>query len=83
MNGKKINPFKNYTVAFTEGIIRGAEGVSKYTTSILRFPKKSPYRIWESIEEKLLSQASTSQLRNINDENRTFYMPDVELPKSE
>ncbi len=83
VNGKKINPLKNYTVAFTEGIIRGAEGVSKYSTSILRFPKKSPYRIWESIEEKLLSQASTSQLRNINDENRTFYMPDVELPKSE
>jgi 2',3'-cyclic-nucleotide 2'-phosphodiesterase (5'-nucleotidase family) len=83
VNGKPINPFKSYTVAFTEGVVRGAEGVSKYTTAILRFPRKSPYRIWATLEEKLLTNKHQMDMHSITDENRTFYQPDLELPLTE
>ena len=53
INGKKINPFKNYTVAFTEGIIRGANGIDPRTVSILRNPKNTNLKIWETLEEKI------------------------------
>jgi 2',3'-cyclic-nucleotide 2'-phosphodiesterase (5'-nucleotidase family) len=56
VNGKKINPFKMYTVAFTEGIVRGAEGVSPYTLSLLKYPKKTDVKIWQAIEDKLKSK---------------------------
>lgn len=84
VNGKKINPFKSYTVAFTEGVVRGAQGVSKYATSILRNPKKSPFRIWATLEEKLLKEKRNTKMRSIASEaNRTFYSPDIDLPLSE
>lgn len=53
INGKKINPFKTYTVAFTEGIIRGAEGIDPRTVAILRNPKNTGFKIWATLEEKI------------------------------
>jgi 2',3'-cyclic-nucleotide 2'-phosphodiesterase (5'-nucleotidase family) len=83
VNGKRINPFKSYTVAFTEGIVRGAEGVSKYTSAILRHPRKTPYRIWATLEETLLRDHKSINMHSLTDENRTSYNPDLELPFSE
>lgn len=80
VNGKKINPFKSYTVAFTEGVVRGAQGVSKYTTAILRHPKKTKFRIWETMEEKLLAEKHSMGIHKLSDENRVFYRPEIELP---
>lgn len=53
INGKKINPFKTYTVAFTEGIIRGAEGIDPRTVAILRNPKNTGFKIWATLEDKV------------------------------
>lgn len=53
VNGQKINPFKTYTVAFTEGIIRGAEGIDPRTVAILRNPKNTGFKIWATLEEKI------------------------------
>lgn len=53
INGKKINPFKLYKVAFTEGIVRGAEGISPYTTLLLRSPKNTHLKIWSVLENNL------------------------------
>jgi 2',3'-cyclic-nucleotide 2'-phosphodiesterase (5'-nucleotidase family) len=53
INGQKINPFKTYTVAFTEGIIRGAAGIDPRTIAILRNPKNTGFKIWATLEEKL------------------------------
>ena len=74
INGKKINPFKDYSVALTEGVVIGAAGMSKYSSAILRFPKKSTYRIWSSLEEKLLKVGNTFSIKNISEENH-FYFP--------
>jgi len=84
VNGQRINPFKSYTVAFTEGVVRGAQGVSKYATSVLRNPKKTPFRIWATLEEKLLKEKRNTKMRSIaSEENRTFYSPAIELPMTE
>ena len=80
VNGIPINPFKSYTVAFTEGIIRGAEGVSKYTTAILRSPRKTPFKIWAAMEEKLLKEKGQMHMHALNEENHTWYNPDKKLP---
>ncbi|MBC7427748.1 MAG: bifunctional metallophosphatase/5'-nucleotidase [Bacteriovorax sp.] len=53
VNGKKVNPFKTYTVAFTEGIIRGAQGIDPRTIAILRNPKNTEFKIWAALEEKI------------------------------
>ena len=53
VNGERINPFKNYTVAFTEGIVKGAQGVDDRTVAILRHPKDTKIKIWQTLEEKL------------------------------
>lgn len=53
INGQKINPFKTYTVAFTEGIIRGAAGVDPRTIAILRNPKNTGFKIWATLEDKI------------------------------
>ena len=53
INGQKINPFKTYTVAFTEGIIRGAEGIDPRTVAILRNPKNTGFKIWATLEERI------------------------------
>lgn len=77
VNGKKLNPFKTYSVALTEGVIKGAAGISQYSSVILRSPTKSPFRIWSSLEEKLLSLGQNLKIENISKENHTYF-PAVE-----
>ena len=83
VNGQKLNPFKMYTVAFTEGIVRGAAGVSKYTSALLRYPRKTPNKIWNTIEDKLIKEKRVMSARALTDDNRTFYEPDLDLPLTE
>jgi 2',3'-cyclic-nucleotide 2'-phosphodiesterase (5'-nucleotidase family) len=78
INNQKINPFKLYTVAFTEGIVRGAEGVSPYTLSLLRYPKKTDIKIWSAIEEKLKNRQFS--LSKIEETDHQILMPDPDLP---
>jgi 2',3'-cyclic-nucleotide 2'-phosphodiesterase (5'-nucleotidase family) len=77
INGKKMNPMKLYTVAFTEGIIKGAEGVSPYTLSLLRNPVKTPIKIWQAIEEKLQKENKMS-FKNLNENDHQLVMPSKE-----
>jgi hypothetical protein len=72
VNGREINPFKTYSVAITEGVVLGATGMGKITQAILRFPKKSPYRIWATLEEKLVSSGNNLKLNKITNENHIF-----------
>jgi hypothetical protein len=72
VNGREINPFKSYSVALTEGVVLGASGMGKITQAILRFPKKSPYRIWSTLEEKLISSGNSLKLNKITNENHVF-----------
>lgn len=53
INGEKIKPFKVYTVAFTEGVVKGAQGVDDRTIAILRHPKDTGIKIWHTLEERL------------------------------
>jgi 2',3'-cyclic-nucleotide 2'-phosphodiesterase (5'-nucleotidase family) len=53
VDGKKVNPFKIYTVAFTEGVVKGAQGVDERTFEILRHPQDTKIKIWKTLEEKL------------------------------
>lgn len=53
VNGKKIDPFKTYLIAVSEGIVRGAEGVNSKSVAILRNPHNTGHRIWETLEEKI------------------------------
>ncbi len=83
INGKPINPFKFYSVAFTEGIVRGAEGISPYTLNILRSPTNTKHKIWQSLEEQVRDTASgLVTIKNISNDNHTIVMPnlDASLP---
>jgi 2',3'-cyclic-nucleotide 2'-phosphodiesterase (5'-nucleotidase family) len=73
VNGQNINPFKNYKVALTEGVVLGALGISKYASAVLRNPKKSNYKIWASLEEKLNATGNTLSIENIKFENHTYF----------
>ena len=53
IGGEKIHPFKNYTVAFAEGVIKGAAGISEKTFSILKNPTETKLKIWNSLEKKI------------------------------
>jgi 5'-nucleotidase/UDP-sugar diphosphatase len=75
VNGKVINPFKYYTVAFTEGIVRGAEGVSPYTTALLRSPKNTKFKIWNTLEEKVAQSVGSLSLNKISEDNHLLIMP--------
>ncbi len=78
INGSKINPFKYYTVAFTEGIVRGAEGVSPYTTALLRSPKNTKFKIWSTLEEKVgqsMKLMKKININNISEDNHLLIMP--------
>jgi hypothetical protein len=75
INGKSVNPFKLYSVAFTEGIIRGAEGISPYTLKILRTPTNTKQKIWLSLEEKLSHSISKMNLTNLSEDDHSIYMP--------
>lgn len=80
VNGKKINPFKMYTVGFTEGIVRGAEGVSPYTLTLLKHPKKTDIKIWQAIEEKLKNKKDM-RLSKISETGHQFIDIPNDLPK--
>ncbi len=83
VNGKMINPYKYYTVAFTEGIVRGAVGVSPYTTALLRTPKNTKVKIWTTLEEKVGQSLNKLHVKNSrDDENHELIMPNpnAELP---
>lgn len=75
VNGKKINPYKYYTVAFTEGIVRGAQGVSPYTLAILRNPKNTKYKIWNTLEEKVAQSVKGMGLKDMKEDNHILIMP--------
>lgn len=74
VNGKKVNPFKTYTVAFTEGIVRGAEGIDPRTVAILRHPENTNFKIWAAMEEKIKS--TTQSFSKIEDDGHTMMWPD-------
>lgn len=73
INGKKINPFKTYTVAFTEGIIRGANGIDPRTVAILRNPKNTGFKIWATLEEKI--KATKEPISSIVEDGHTTLWP--------
>jgi 5'-nucleotidase/UDP-sugar diphosphatase len=51
-NGKRIHPFKYYKVAFSEGIVRGAYGISKLTHFLVHEGEKEKVPMWQALEEK-------------------------------
>ena len=75
VNGKKINPYQYYTVAFTEGIVRGAQGVSPYTTAILRNPKDTKFKIWNTLEEKISQSTNSLGISKMKEDNHVLVMP--------
>jgi 2',3'-cyclic-nucleotide 2'-phosphodiesterase (5'-nucleotidase family) len=75
VNGKIIGPYKYYTVAFTEGIVRGAQGVSPYTSVILHNPKKTNFLIWNTLEEKISNTVVGLGLNKFTEENHLLIMP--------
>lgn len=82
INGKPISKFKYYTVAFTEGIVRGAKGVSPYTTAILRNPANTKLKIWHSLEERIRSDLGLINLNKVSNDNHVLILPNqnAELP---
>ncbi len=75
INGQAVRPMKNYTVAFNEGIVRGALGIGKATLAILQKPKKTPHLIWESLEKRMQDK-NTSLSKMDTDKNKTYFNPD-------
>ena len=73
VNGKKVNPFKTYTVAFTEGIIKGASGISPKTIAILRNPKNTNHKIWATLEERIKN--STQPISELCEDDHTILWP--------
>lgn len=75
INGKKVNPFKTYTVAFTEGIVKGAQGIDPRTIAILRNPHNTNFKIWATLEDKI---KRTTSISKICDEDHTILYPNDE-----
>jgi 2',3'-cyclic-nucleotide 2'-phosphodiesterase (5'-nucleotidase family) len=75
INGKPINPFKNYTVAFTEGIITGAKEISPKTLLLLQKPNETPYKIWQTLQDKVIKDGK-NLTRTMNEKDRTFFIPE-------
>lgn len=51
-NGKRIHPFKYYRVAFSEGIVRGAYGISTLTHFLVHEGEKEKIPMWQALEDK-------------------------------
>jgi hypothetical protein len=63
-------------VAFTEGIIKGALGISTKTSVLLKNPTKSPFKIWQTLEEKV---ADSDNMRSVfTNNNKTYFDPNDE-----
>jgi 5'-nucleotidase/UDP-sugar diphosphatase len=73
INGKKVNPFKTYTVAFTEGIVKGATGIDPRTVAVLRNPKNTDFKIWAALEDRIVNRPES--LAKISDEDHTVVWP--------
>jgi len=53
INGKKINPLKNYRVATSEGIARGAYEISPLFRVLLKGSRNTRIPIWTATERKI------------------------------
>jgi 5'-nucleotidase/UDP-sugar diphosphatase len=73
VNGRKVNPFKTYTVVFTEGIIKGAKGIDPRTVAIIRNPLNTHYKIWATLEERV--KRNTKPMSLICEEGHTMLWP--------
>lgn len=76
IKGKVIDPSKFYTVAFTEGVIRGAAGVSQYTKILIRYPQNTKFLIWNTLEERIVQSGGRINLNKINEEEHLLFMPE-------
>jgi 5'-nucleotidase/UDP-sugar diphosphatase len=75
INGEPINPFRYYSVAFTEGVIRGVLGISSHSSSIFRNPKDSKLLIWTTLEEKIKTKSPNLNLNFLTGSNNYFFEP--------
>lgn len=75
VNGKALNNFKEYTVAFTEGIVRGAAGISPYTSALLKSPKDTKINIWNMLEKNIAKSGGNLSLTRVKEENHLLIMP--------
>ncbi|MBY0413112.1 MAG: hypothetical protein K2Q18_03055, partial [Bdellovibrionales bacterium] len=73
---KRIEAFKDYTVAFTEGIIKGAVEISAKTKLLLKNPKQTEFKIWQTLQEKVIKDGNRLQTRELTEINKTFYFPE-------
>jgi 2',3'-cyclic-nucleotide 2'-phosphodiesterase (5'-nucleotidase family) len=80
IKGKKINPFKSYTLAVPEGIIRGAMAISPLTKLLFQRSRKTPALIWNALEinlkeDKILAPdyLELSNFTGDGGESRTMY----------
>ena len=76
INGKRINPLKTYRVAFTEGIVRGALEISPKTKLILQNPKKTQFKIWQTLEEKI--EKDVHNINRMSENNHSFFYPNID-----
>lgn len=77
INGEKISPHKMYKVAFTEGIIRGALGISQKTKAIFRAVKKTEHKIWKTLEDKVASGTTQFTHSLVNEKlEHSFFIPE-------
>jgi 2',3'-cyclic-nucleotide 2'-phosphodiesterase (5'-nucleotidase family) len=72
VNGKKINPFKNYRVALTEGVALGVAGVSHFASALIGFPQKTPSLIWATLEEKIITVGPGLKLDQLSRDGHTY-----------
>ncbi|MDD4976592.1 MAG: bifunctional UDP-sugar hydrolase/5'-nucleotidase [Bacteriovorax sp.] len=79
INGEEVVASKNYTVAFTEGIIKGAQGISPYTQSIMGNPKNTTQKIWMTLEEKIIQCSKGFTLNKMRKENHLLINPNAGL----
>jgi 2',3'-cyclic-nucleotide 2'-phosphodiesterase (5'-nucleotidase family) len=77
INGEKISATKDYTVAFTEGIIKGAQGISTHTLSILKNPKDTNLKIWMTLEEKFGQELQNFALNKLRAEDHFVILPNT------
>jgi 2',3'-cyclic-nucleotide 2'-phosphodiesterase (5'-nucleotidase family) len=55
-NGRKIETYKYYKVAFSEGIVRGGYSMTKATHVLLHGGENTHIPMWKGLEEKILRE---------------------------
>lgn len=53
INGKKVRPFKSYTVALPAGVVIAGLGITKIVGKILRSIKKKDITVWQALVNKV------------------------------